>query len=242
MSPLSSSNVEYLRECARSDYAQMSAGELAEIVDATAAELSPEAAENFLKALKSIGKVAAPVLKKLGPGIAQGALSGAPFGGPFGALLGAGAGLASGLLGGKGKASRPPSLGLPTGRGAAGTLLGLLQNPTVHKALLSQVLGKAGAPQIPTPSGALVPRAAINNLLTQLLANATEDLPESESVDGESYLQGVDGEFLVDPASLEQQAALVLSRLTQPMRAFLPSDAAEAFEAVEVADAAVEFY
>jgi hypothetical protein len=252
---LSSSNVDYLRECVRADYAQMPAEDLAEIVDGTLSELSPDAAENFLKALGSIGKAVGPVLQRLGPGVGQGAMTGASVGGPWGALIGAGAGLASGLLGGKAKAPRvPPRVpgipamtggappGLPTGRGAAGALLGLLQNPAVHQSLLSQVLGSAGAPRIPTPSGASVPRAAINNLLTQLLANATEDLPESEAADGESYLQGADGEYLIDPASLEQQAALVLSRLTRPLRALFPSEDAPAFDAVEAFDEAVEFY
>jgi hypothetical protein len=52
-----------------------------------------------------------------------------------------------------------------------------------------------------------------NNLLAQLLSNASEGLPEAESISEQSYLLGESGEYLVDPASPEQQAALVLSRL-----------------------------
>ena len=258
MNRLSSSGIESLRAIVRPDYAGMASGDLEQIVDASMAELSSEAAENFLKTLGSIGKAAAPVLQRLGPGVAQGAASGAMVGGPWGALIGAGAGVASGLLGGQAKAPRPsaapavgvppaapgpagPSAtpGLPSGQAAAGTLLDLLQNPTVQQALLSQVLGTSGAQQVATPSGTSVPRAAINSLLAQLLANATESLPEAESIAEQSYLQGVDGEYLIDPASLEQQAALVLSQITRPLRGILPS---EDWPAVDSNDEAVEFY
>jgi hypothetical protein len=256
---LSSSSVEDLRALVRPDYASLGAEDLEQIVDASMADLSSDSAENFLRTLGSLGKAAGPVLQRLGPGVAQGATSGATVGGPWGALIGAGAGLASGLLGGQAKAPRPApaavtpgiapapdgpagasaTLSLPTGQGAAGALLGLLQNPTIQQALLSQVLGSSGAQQIATPSGASVPRAAINNLLTQLLANATENLPESEAIAEQSYLQGADGEYLIDPASLEQQAALVLSRLTRPLRGSYPTGNWSEADAI---DEAVEFY
>jgi hypothetical protein len=47
----------------------------------------------------------------------------------------------------------------------------------------------------------------------QLLANASEGLPEQESAMDESYLQDASGEYLADPASVDQQAAVVLSQL-----------------------------
>jgi hypothetical protein len=237
----------------------MRAEDLEQIVDASMAELSSDAAENFLQTLGSLGKAAAPVLQRLGPGVAQGAASGATVGGPWGALIGAGAGLASGLLSGQAKPSRPAPAaaaaaaippvapgapapatpqGLPTGQGAAGALLGLLQNPTIQQALLSQALGASGAQQVATPSGTSVPRAAINSLLTQLLANATESLPESEAIAEQAYLQGSDGEYLIDPASLEQQAALVLSQVTRPLRGLFPSEDWPA----DSNDETVEFY
>jgi len=189
------------------------------------------AAENFMKALGSFGKAAGSTLQRSAPSILQGASQGASVGGPWGALIGAGAGLASGALSKPGAAPRPapgpaapaPAVtpiatastppALPTGQGAAATLLGLFQNPAVRQSLLSQVLGSAGGDQVPTASGASLPRGAINNLLTMLLANATEDLPESESISEQRYLMDESGEYLVDPASPEQQAALVLSHL-----------------------------
>jgi hypothetical protein len=226
------------------------------------ADMSSDAAENFLSALSSIGKVAGPALQRFGPGVAQGAATGASVGGPWGALIGAGAGLASGLLSSQAKPpaapSTPPATAvgvppaqlapatppatpppLPTGQSAAGTLLGLLQNPTIQQALMSQVLGASGTQQVATPSGTSVPRAAINSLLTQLLANATEGLPESEGIAEQSYLQGADGEYLVDPASVEQQAALVLSHFTQPSGDSLSF---ESWSDAGSHDEAVEFY
>jgi hypothetical protein len=104
----------------------------------------------------------------------------------------------------------PPAL--PTGQGAAATLLSLFQNPTVQQAVLSQVLGAAGSQEVPTAAGKNVPRGAINALLGQLLAKASDGLPEADSI-SEGYLQDETGKYLIDPASFEQQAALVLSYL-----------------------------
>jgi hypothetical protein len=99
---------------------------------------------------------------------------------------------------------------LPSGQAAAATLLSLVQNPTVLTALLSQTLGSQGKQDIATPSGANVPRGAINGLLTQLLSNASNELPEAESVSEQRYLRDAAGEYLVDPASPDQLGALVL--------------------------------
>ena len=63
------------------------------------------------------------------------------------------------------------------------------------------------------PSGAELPRASINQLLSQLLTNAVEGLPESESIREQSYLMDDTGEYLVDPASPEQHASMVLAHL-----------------------------
>ena len=119
------------------------------VVAASMNDLPEAMAENFLKALGSLGKAAAPVLQRAAPAIAQGALSGASVGGPWGALIGAGAGAASSALGGakRAPAAAPPAgmappaaaAPLPTGQPAAATLVSLLQNPTVQKALMSQV-------------------------------------------------------------------------------------------------------
>jgi hypothetical protein len=104
----------------------------------------------------------------------------------------------------------PPAL--PTGQGAAATLLSLFQNPTVQQAVLSQVLGASGSQEVPTAAGKNVPRGAINALLSLLLNKASDELPEAESI-SEDYLQDATGKYLIDPASFDQQAALVLSYL-----------------------------
>src|SRR5262249_38588433 len=125
-----------------------------------------------------------------------------------------------------------PSAPLPTGQGAAATLVSLLQNPIVQQALMSQVLGEHGKQQVTTPSGSSVPRGAINSLLAQLLAGASEALPESEAISEQTYLQE-DGEYLIDPASPEQQAALVLSRLQSTRQGRLQSNSSEFLEPAE---------
>jgi hypothetical protein len=183
----------------------------------------------------------APTLQRAAPSIVQGATSGASVGGPWGALIGAGAGLASSALGGtkpapsaapraapaqaprpaspqaaappQSPAPAPPQSSLPTGQSAAATFFGLLKNPAIQQALASQVFGGSGTPQVTTAAGTTVPRGAVNNLLMQLLANASEGLPEQESAMDESYLQDASGEYLADPASVDQQAAVVLSQL-----------------------------
>ena len=225
-SQLSPRSLEGLRQCVRSDFTGMPAEDLEQIVDTSISEMPAGTAEDFLKTIGQFGKAVTPTLQRAVPGIAQGAATGATVGGPWGALIGAGTGLASSALSRpKPAASIPagpapstaPGLAqlpmLPSGQSAAATLLGLIQNPTVQQALMSQVLGAAGTQQVTAPSGASLPRAAINGLLTQLLANATEGLVESESISEQSYLQGESGEYLIDPASPEQQAAVVLSHL-----------------------------
>jgi len=106
-----------------------------------------------------------------------------------------------------------PIPALPSGQAAAATLLSLIQNPAVLTALLSQALGSSGNPDITTPSGQSVPRGAINSLLTQLLSNASDELPEAESISEQKYLRDAAGEYLVDPACLDQLGALVLIRM-----------------------------
>jgi hypothetical protein len=231
MSGLSPSSLLGLRTCLRSEFADVPGEHLEEVVTASMSDLPQPVAENFLKSLGSLGKTVAPVLQRAAPGIAQGAASGASVGGPWGALIGAGVGLASsaskgakparpaaptmspmgGTVGGTAAAAPVPAL--PTGQPAAATLVSLLQNPSVLQALMSQVLGASGTPQVATATGTSLPRGAINGLLMQLLANASEGLVESDQPSEQSYLQDDLGEYLIDPASSEQQAAVVLSHL-----------------------------
>lgn len=78
---------------------------------------------------------------------------------------------------------------------------------------MSQALGASGNPQVATATGTSLPRGAIKGLLMQLLASASEGLAESDSPSEQAYLQDDLGEYLIDPASSEQQAAVVLSHL-----------------------------
>jgi hypothetical protein len=235
MPQLSSSTIQGLRYCCSSEYAGLSGADLKRIIESSISGLPSDTAEDFLGSLSSFGKTVAPALQRAAPDVAQGAAAGSTLG-PWGAVIGAGAGLASSLTKSQVKpapapAASPPATtipaptgppptgvqgsappALPTGQGAAATLLSLLQNPTIQQALLSQVLGSSGSRQVQTASGTNVPTGAINALLTQLLANASEALPESEPV-SESYLQDAAGQYLIDPASFDQHAALVLSYL-----------------------------
>jgi len=253
MPRLSLQSLEGLRRCVRPEYAGIPDEDLEQVIASSVSGLSSKTAEDFMQALGSLGKAVGPTLQRAAPGIAQGAATGASVGGPWGALIGAGAGLASSALSSKGKPARPaapaPAVGappsatgtpempavpaLPTGQGAAATLFSLIQNPTVQQALLSQGLGASGGQQVLAPSGTRLPRGAINSLLTQLLANASEGLPESESISEQDYLRGESGEFLIDPASLEQQAAFVLSHLQRTRPARTQADSGDFVESAE---------
>jgi hypothetical protein len=245
MSRMSPSDLAGARCCVRPEYSGIPAEDLEQVVEQSLSGLPGDTTEDFFKTLGSLGKTVGGTLQKAAPGILQGATQGASIGGPWGALIGAGAGLASGALSQPGRpsvtrspvpgvapAGIPTAPALPTGQSAAATLLGLFKNPAVQQSLLSQVLGSAGGQEVRTPAGASIPRGAINNLLSQLLANATEGLEESESISEQSYLQGESGEYLVDPASPEQQAALVLSHLRSAGRA-TSSESDEYAETVE---------
>jgi hypothetical protein len=220
------------------------ARKLEEIVEASIAEAAPAVAENFMKQLGSLGKAAGSTLKRATPGIVQGAATGASVGGPWGALIGAGAGLASSATSsgkpGAPAAARPAApmpvtpTTLPTGQAAASTLASLFDNPIVRQMLLSQVLGTKGNQQVTAPSGASLPRGAINGLLMHLLANASEGLAEAAEIHDQDYLKGESGEYLVDPASPEQQAAAVLAHLEAAVPAAeLQYGAGEFLEAAE---------
>jgi hypothetical protein len=231
MSRLPSSALEGARVCIHPDHSGLSTPDLEWMIASSLAAMPEDTAEDFLGSLASFGKSVAPLLARAAPDVAKGAATGSTFG-PWGAVIGAGAGLASSLL--KSQAKPTPSSPaapsgsvatapqakpspLPTGQAASATLLGLFQDPTVQQALISQVLGGAGNQQVKTPSGATVPNGAINTLLTQLLSHASEALPESQT-DSESYLKDPAGEYLIDPASSDQHAALVLSYLQRPRR------------------------
>jgi hypothetical protein len=261
MPRLSPEGLEELRRCLRSEYGDLPREHLEQVLASSVSDMAPAVAEDFMKSLSSLGTAVAPALERAAPSIIQGAASGASVGGPWGALIGAGAGLASSALSSSspapvaptahapaaavppGPAPAPqataaapaatPAPSLPTGQSAAATVFSLLKNPAIQRALMSQVLGDSGSPQVSTAAGTTVPRGAVNNLLMQLLANASEGLPEQESAVDESYLQDASGKYLVDPASLDQRAAVVLSRLQSESLAPLPVDPGELSTPVE---------
>ena len=253
MSQLFPLNIDGLRPFLQPDLVGMPADDLEQIVSNSISEMAPATAEGFMNSLSSVGRGVGSTLQRAAPGMAQGAATGATVGGPWGALIGAGAGFASSALGKKGKspgsaaaapgvsapssAPGPPDMPiateLPSGQTAAATLLGVLQNPTVQQALMSQVLGASGTQQVPAASGASLPRGAINSLLMQLLANATEGLAESDSISEQEYLQDDSGEYMIDPASPEQQAAIVLAHLQSRTTQIPESESSEFMETVE---------
>src|SRR5215212_6091557 len=91
-------SLEGLRRCIRPEFAVLPVEDLEQIVDTSISGVPQDAAEDFMKALASLGQAAGPALQRAAPGIAQGAATGASVGGPGGALIGAGAGLASSVL------------------------------------------------------------------------------------------------------------------------------------------------
>ncbi len=238
MPRLSAREVDSVRQLVSPSLSGASSEHLEQLVAETLSSLPPDTAEDFLKTLGSVAKAALPVIQKAAPMVLKGVAQGAGVGGPFGALIGTGANLASGLINqskgppstvapgapptsspkgaaGVSSADVPPNRPgeLPTGQVAAAIVLGLMQNTMIQQALLSQVLGENGRPMVQTPSGAALPRAAINQLLAHLLSNAADRLPESDSINDQSYLMDESGEYLIDPASPEQQAAMVLVHL-----------------------------
>jgi hypothetical protein len=259
-------DLDDVRQSVKPEYADMHDEELGALVDSAVSELPDDAAENLLQTLGSVGRVVGPTLQRAAPRIAQGAASGATAGGVWGALIGGSAGLASSALaarrkprgtapGGPGTPAPPgtqATRALPTGQGAAATVLALFRHPIVRQALLSQALGSAGKEQVQAASGAALPRGAINDLLVQLLANASDGLPEAESLGDESYLLTESGEYVVDPAVPEQQAALVLAHLestasaeVESVDAFEWTDSESDWDSVEdlgEADEAVQFF
>ncbi len=248
MPRLSPESLEGLRRCLRPEYDGLPREHLEQVLASSVNDMAPDVAEDFMKSLTSLGRAVVPALEHAAPSIIQGAASGASVGGPWGALIGAGTGLASAALSKPSPAPATPTApapavpvapgaapapSLPTGQSAAATVFGLLKNPAVQQALMSQVLGASGTPQVATAAGTAVPRGAVNNLLMQLLANASEGLSEQESAVDESYLKDAGGKYLVDPASFDQRAAVVLSSLQSERLASSAVDSGELFTPAE---------
>jgi hypothetical protein len=130
-------------------------------------------------------------------------------------------------------AAPAPAGALPPQTDALGLLRVLITNPQLQQALQSVRAGAVTPPpvQLPVPvpdtptqlQPVQVPIAAVLNALVALSGRAMTELNEHVSEDEPEvpdYLVGPDGDFVVDPASADDRAALV-SHL------FLLSDAAQ---------------
>jgi hypothetical protein len=120
----------------------------------------------------------------------------------------------------------------PAHTDALGLLRTILTNPQLRQALESGRAGGAAPPpvQLPVPSqrpqgrrSVQIPIGAVLNALAALSSQGLAELYEQSSedeADVPEYLVGEDGEFLVDPASADDRAALVahLFRLNEAAR------------------------
>ncbi|HET9198988.1 MAG TPA: hypothetical protein VFN92_12140 [Solirubrobacterales bacterium] len=179
-------------------------------------------AEGFLadigRTLGKVAQVAAPVVQRILPGLASGALGGAALG-PLGAIGGALIGGIGGALGSKGPARPAPRPAAPgpaavpaaaSPGGAVGTLLAALGSPTVQQALGAMMLGRAGSRSVPTPNGGQLPVAAVTSLLGMLANRASAEWEETfaaEAPSGETAWEGL------DLAAPEARAEWVLGQL-----------------------------
>ena len=80
MSKLSPLSLERLRDHLRPELADMPAEDLEQIIESSISEVPQGIAEDFMKALGSLGKAVGPTLQRAAPGIAQGAATGASVG------------------------------------------------------------------------------------------------------------------------------------------------------------------
>lgn len=184
-------------------YRQLPEGQAEAIVQGVLGEdFSLADAEGFFanlgRTLSGAASAIAPIAQRALPGLVSGAAGGAALG-PLGMLGGAVLGGVTGALGGGAantRAAAPPNSGLPLGAPALpaiAQLLGALGSPTVQQALAAMLMGRAGAPTVPTAGGAQVPVAGITNLLGMLANRASAEWEEMvPSIEGEA-VEGVDG-------------------------------------------------
>lgn len=196
---------------------------------------------------RHIGRRAPQILSGAATGAGTGAVAG-PWGAAIGALLGAGAGaLTGGGSSGSGRrrprrrppraqpGARPATGPAPRQRGrargparpaapaanpAAAALLQTLLRPEVMQALLSMAAGTRGRQTVRIGQTG-VPVAAVANAvdeLAQAAALAHHAAVGARGEDAPEYLVGPEGELLVDPASPEQRAAVVLELIAEDDR------------------------
>lgn len=232
----SSSEVSYLefRKLLAPDFQDLPAEALEDLVhEAFGEDVSPEDIEGFLSSLRSVGQGLSRVGRKIAPIAAQaapiaGTLVGTAFGGPAGAALGGAlGGVAGTALRSVSSSSNRPG---PTAQGrrsrsnqrrirrprvqpgtAAAGLTGLLSNPGVQQGLMQLLMGSMGRQNVRI-AGESVPTAAIANALEVFAREAAAEYNTLHGASGDAvprYLMDEYGEFLVDPASPEERAALI---------------------------------
>ena len=229
-------DAETLREVLHEDYADSPSEEMEEALENILNSISLEEGWNIKKILRDVrkNKTVGQVLQQGLP--LAGATVGTIYGGPLGTALGGAAGnYAAQAFTVKPKGTKRPSgpknITRPSssavhpkktspngGSTAAAKLLQLTQNPDVLKSLLALSLGKHGKQEIKTDkSGKNVKVGAVMNLLSTLLSEAVDDADELARTGVQSsYLYDREGEFLVDPASLEQRAGLLYESINGP--------------------------
>jgi hypothetical protein len=205
--------------------------ELENVLETVLPGTDPDAIENFMSTVQQFGKQAAPLVKKVGPGIAQGAMQGATVGGPWGALAGAVGGGATSLLSPSGTAAAPgpapvagvappaaPSPGpLPGGSPIApAQLLALLSRPETMQALLALVMAQLGRSTVPV-GGHAVPAVAFANAISELAAETAEVAASANN--GSTYWFDAHGAPRCDVANPAARAALLWSDLVEAAEA-----------------------
>ena len=192
-----------------------------------------EYVEDFMRTLQQFGRQAAPIVQKVGPGMAQGALQGGMVAGPWGALAGALGGGAASLLGGGGRGAAPARAPAPAapqipgglapiapqapaggvGGAASAQLLTLLSRPETMQALLSLVMAQSGRGTVPVGQHQ-VPAVAFANAISELASEAALSGGESSG-----YWFDPHGAPRCDLASPSARAALLWGDLAEAAEA-----------------------
>jgi hypothetical protein len=207
------------------DRERMSDEELEDMLEHAFPESEPGEVESFMKSIQKFARQAAPIVQRVAPSIAKGAMSGAAVGGPWGALIGGLGGGAGTLLSGglkppapgRGPAPAPaprpmaapaPAMGpaAVAGAGASGPaaaqLLTLLSRPETMQALLAILMGQAGRTSIPLGERH-VPATAFADALSELASEAAGSAGTS------GYWFDPQGEPRCDLANPRSRAALL---------------------------------
>lgn len=212
---------------------------LEELLERTFPSAEPEEVENFMNTLQQFGRQAAPILQKVGPGMAQGAMQGSALG-PWGMLAGAVGGGAASLLGGGGPGAAPtptapvaartapvaaaPPMAMPPTSGAMpapaaaapAQLLALLSRPETMQALLSMAMGQLGRGTI-TMGQHQVPVPAFANAVAELASEAAHSVTRGRD-DGSGYWYDPHGAPRCDVVNPAARAALLWSDLVETIQ------------------------